>query len=147
MSGRKSGRAKTKAESCIWRTDGIKKDIFLSLSEEHSHSVTLSLLPCLSVQISATQHSWSILSLTTSFQFFYSNCSSCQGFLLFSLIIYSSLSLSLLFPLSPSMVIWTWTKQWLRWHMWLPRSLLRPILFSLSSYLLLLYKNWYFLCL
>lgn len=78
---------------------------------------------------------------------FYSNCSSCQGFLLFSLIIYSSLSLSLLFPLSPSMVIWTWTKQWLRWHMWLPRSLLRPILFSLSSYLLLLYKNWYFLCL
>lgn len=48
MSRRKLGRTKSKAESCIRRAVGIKRDTDSCLSEEHSHPVTLLLPSCLS---------------------------------------------------------------------------------------------------
>lgn len=115
MSTKKLEGTMPKAETCIWRTGRIKRGVCSCLSEEHSHSVTLSLPPCLSLQIPANPPLLIHIDPYNSFLFsvFDSHCSSCQTFLLFSLIIYSSLSFSLLFLLSLSMGIWMWAKQWL----------------------------------
>lgn len=104
MNGRKLGRTKSKAESCIWRTGGIKRCICSCLSEEHSHSYSLAATMSQSLDICSPAvlihaDTDNLLSV------FYSNLSSCQAFFFFfsfSLIIYSSLILSLLFLLPPA---------------------------------------------